>query len=67
MSDYGVRHPGGLVSVHITGQPFISREQAELEAAECDAGNRFGHCEQCGEDAGLGKHEVVSRQVGLWQ
>jgi hypothetical protein len=61
MSDYGVRHPDGSVTVMVTGHPFPSREQAEADAREMDGPGRFGHCESCGADDGSGAHIVVSR------
>ena len=56
--EWGVRHPGGHVSVSITGQAFISARAADQQRADCD--ERCDWCEG-------GAHTLVWRDRPPWR
>jgi hypothetical protein len=56
--EWGVRHPGGKITVHITGHAFDSRIAAQAERAACDH-----DCEWC--DGGT--HTLVYRDGQPWR
>ena len=65
MSDeYGVRHPDGRVTVHVTGHAFITEREAREEADSFDRQAEIDECRIC--DGG-GPHVVVSRERSAWQ
>lgn len=57
---WGVRHPDGSVTVHVTGQPFESRFAAGRER---DAMN--SDCEYC--EPGMSTHALVYRDTPHWR
>lgn len=56
--EWGIRHPGGRITVHITGQAFESRVTADRERAQCDQ-----DCDSC--DGGT--HALVYRDKQPWR
>ena len=56
--EWGIRHPDGNVTVHITGQAFDSRIRAEMEREACDR-----DCDSC--DGG--PHTLVYRDRQPWR
>ena len=56
--EWGVRHPGGTVTVRVDGHPFQSRQEAESVRTGCDE-----DCEWCGG----GPHGLVCRDREDWR
>lgn len=56
--EWGIRHPGGKVTVRVDGHAFPGRLSAEMALAEC-----AGDCEWC--DGGT--HVLVYRDRQPWR
>jgi hypothetical protein len=56
--EWGVRHPDGRITVHVTGQAFESHSRAEATREACDR--------DCGECDG-GTHTLVMRDKQPWR
>lgn len=56
--EWGIRHPGGKVTVQVDGHAFPGRRSAEAGRAECDE-----DCEWC--DGGV--HVLVYRDRPQWR